>query len=128
MYKISVQVCLEPVNLPEIAVSCEGTVRQLRLNQPTWVGFEFVRDTGDSNLIVELKNKADTDPDTAVIIKDIRFNGIQSDRILYEGLLHYSNETKRDTYLDRNGFWKIDFTLPIYTWLHKTQGLGWIYD
>lgn len=32
------------------------------------------------------------------------------------------------TYLGWNGLWVLEFELPIFTWIHKLENLGWIYD
>ena len=31
-------------------------------------------------------------------------------------------------YLGWPGTWTLDFTSPVFTWIHQIQSLGWIYD
>ncbi len=81
-----------------------------------------------------------TGRDTAVIIEQIKFDGIYSPKFAWAGLYspkypsHYqvdqqlSTTLSHHTYLGWNGVWRLDFTLPIYTWIHKIENLGWIYD
>jgi hypothetical protein len=35
---------------------------------------------------------------------------------------------KSATYLGWNGQWELEFSVPIFTWIHKLENLGWIYD
>ena len=43
-------------------------------------------------------------------------------------MLHLTSIDPYENYVDWNGIWVLDFTVPVYTWLHKVLGLGWIYD
>jgi len=129
-YKVQVEVLLEPVESPLVKVTCGTEIKMMRLsNGPSWTIFEFSQVAGPSQLIVELFDKHPNDPTTAVIVKTVRLNGIEHIQNTYQGM-YYPNdmEPKRDNYLAWNGGWVLDFTVPVYTWMHKTQGLGWIYD
>jgi hypothetical protein len=128
MYNVIVEVLVSPVEQPNIIVSCEDQTNSLVLVKPTWFKFEYNKPQGTSSLTVELKNKQANDAHTAVIIEKVILNGIESHHHTYEGFLYYPNQTKRDTYLDRNGYWQLNFTVPVFTWMHQVQGLGWIYD
>ena len=35
---------------------------------------------------------------------------------------------KPNTYMGWNGQWKLTYSAPIFTWIHKIENLGWIYD
>jgi hypothetical protein len=35
---------------------------------------------------------------------------------------------KNHTYLSWNGKWTLTFDVPVFTWIHRVQNLGWIYD
>lgn len=129
-YKVVVEVLLEPVEIPSVKISCGGKIHTARLSDgPTWVKFKFKQTPGPSRLIVEMFNKMPNDPTTAVIVKKIQLNGIDHLQNTYQGIYYPTNmESRRDTYIAWNGVWILDFTIPVYTWMHKTQGLGWIYD
>jgi hypothetical protein len=100
------------------------------------------------NISVTFKNKKDSDTipggDKAVRIDKIVFNNINSDRFVWAGkyipiypnpwageqlaqgivldpILRYHN------YLGWNGTWSLDFTVPIFTWIHTIEDLGWVY-
>ncbi len=100
-------------------------------------------------LSIELLNKHainDTDTTTgiskAVNIDRIIFNNIEDNRFIWAGEYcpeypepWYSEQTikpdpllKNHTYLSWNGKWKLTFTVPVFTWIHQIQNLGWIYD
>ena len=102
------------------------------------------------NYAIELtfNNKTDSDSkldqglDMAVLIDRIEFNGMSDSRFIWEGEYRpiYNPEwvkqqqtapdtvLKNATYLGWNGTWRLDFTVPIFTWIHKTLSFGWIYD
>lgn len=102
----------------------------------------------DYQLSIELLNKQDIDTDVltgadkAVIIERVTFNDIDDDRFVWAGEYRpqypepwYSEQSitpnpllKNHTYLGWNGKWTLAFSLPIFTWIHKVQHLGWIYD
>ena len=98
-------------------------------------------------LTVELLNKTndDTRPDSgldkAVIIESISFFNITDNRFIWLGEYRpeypepwYSEQTvrpepllKNHTYLSWNGKWTLTFDVPVFTWIHRVQNLGWIY-
>lgn len=102
----------------------------------------------DYQLSIELLNKHNNDTniitgaDKAVIIDRIVFNNIEDNRFIWAGEYcpeypepWYSEQTvkpdpllKNHTYLSWNGKWKLTFTVPVFTWIHQIQNLGWIYD
>ena len=99
---------------------------------------------GSSWVSVEMTNKTDQDCvpseglDKAVIIRDVRLNGICDPRFVWQGLYtpHYPDHMQHNNpgkvlqyhnYLGWNGPWTLHFELPIFTWIHKIRNLGWIY-
>lgn len=106
---------------------------------------------GNYRLSLEFINKQDSDTDLehnydkAVIIDSIKFNNIRSERFVWQGIyqpkypepwaseqrsqgLVLDPQIKSQTYLGWNGKWTLTFSMPIFTWIHKTENLGWIYD
>jgi hypothetical protein len=78
---------------------------------------------------VELLDKQPNDPDTAVIVKKIKLNDIEHIQNTYQGMYCPNDkDPRRDTYIAWNGIWALEFSVPVYTWMHQVQGLGWIYD
>lgn len=129
-YKVRVEVTLEPVETPMVKVSCGGEHHTMKLSDGISITkFEFEQLAGPAQLTVELLDKHSNDPTTAVIVKSVKLNDIEHLQNTYQGMYYpHDMEPRRDTYLAWNGIWILDFTAPTYTWMHKTQGLGWIYD
>jgi hypothetical protein len=110
--------------------------KELVISGDTWVSFN-TQGNGLFILTVEHFGKRNLDPDTALIIKQIRFNEISDPKFVYQGT-YYPNYPKHllgsasvlhhQSYLSWNGAWQLEFTLPVYTWIHKTLDFGWIYD
>ncbi len=103
----------------------------------------------DYQLCVEFTNKKVTDTingyDKAVVVDAITFNKISSPKFAWAGIYEpiypepWSTQQKSQgvvlkpcltnyTYLGWNGKWTLTFSMPIFTWIHKTAGLGWIYS
>lgn len=154
-YGVTVDLYLKTVLFdrpPTVRVSLNDQVKDLSLDQDTVVSFVAEANHGDIlQLTVEHygKTMADCDPnenlDTAVVIDRININGIESQRFVWQGLYvpeyekTYVEEQHKNgvelapvlkpcSYLGWNGVWTLEFTAPVFTWIHKTENLGWIYD
>jgi hypothetical protein len=83
--------------------------------------------------------------DQALIIKKVSFENITSDRFKWAAKYYptypqpWANEQKANNidlpaelmnqdYLGWNGIWKLEFTVPVFTWIHKIDNLGLIYS
>ena len=129
LYNVRIKVLLEQVGFPDVVVYCNGETKELILTEPTWVQFNFQSEAKSCQLIVEHRNRKLNDGITAIIVNSVVMNDITSDKITYEGIYTPNQMLPRQTtYVDHNGKWVLDFTVPVYTWLHKIQGMGWIYD
>jgi hypothetical protein len=97
------------------------------------------------DLTIEFTNKTNEDTqdglDKAVIIEQLTFNDISNRKFIWEGVYkpvypepwaseqtHLEPLLKNYDYLGWNGKWTLTFDVPVFTWIHKTQNLGWIYD
>lgn len=84
------------------------------------------------------------DQDQALLIKKVSFENITSDRFKWAAnyFPHYpepwASEQKKSgnnlcdvlngqDYLGWNGIWKLEFTVPVFTWMHTTDNLGVLY-
>lgn len=100
---------------------------------------------GQYQLTLEFINKKNSDTvdglDKAVSIEKITFNTIESSRYLLNGIYkptypepwasqqeHLKPLLKSHTYLGWNGKWTLTFDVPVFTWIHQVENLGWIYD
>lgn len=145
MYPVKVSVSLTPIwhnEQPLVRVGVPGNLKTLYLDKPTTFNFDYIS-VNNSSLIVEFLNKTNVDTivdknlDKAIIIEDISFFGISDPKFIWAGIYtpiypeHLTTQPKtltNVTYLGFSGQWKLDFTVPVFTWIHKIQDLGWIYD
>jgi hypothetical protein len=135
IYPVDISILFKNVGLPKCRISIDGQKQDLIIDKESWITIT-TQGLGPKKLIIEHYDKANADPSTALIIEQIKFNEITSLRFVWEGSYqpnyppHLKDEPKVITsnYLGWNGFWTLEFTLPIYTWIHKIENLGWIYD
>lgn len=152
IYKTRIELEIEPVwsdDPPEISVHLDRWHWKGLLNEKQIFCHQFDSSQSRHKISVEFSNKKDTDTrdglDKAVIIKSLKFNDISSDRFVWQGKYYprypepWASQQKQDgrelaeflpahTYLGWNGIWILEFDVPIFTWIHQVEGLGWIYD
>lgn len=149
-YLNQIRITLEPVfheDPPEVRVGIDTYVEPATLSKTTTFDLDFDATEGDYELVVEFLNKRDSDTDTmrgldkAVKIKSIEIFGISDPKFIYAGVYRpeypqpwYKQQRPKPKaelvghdYLGWNGRWTMKFSVPIFTWVHKTQNLGWIY-
>jgi hypothetical protein len=134
-YPVKICVILEPVGEPWVDVDVEGCGRIQQLTETAKFEFEF---TAHDSCCLKIKHfkKQDNDHETAVIVKSISFFGIEDPRFVWAGTYypdypaHYPDKTSPlpgHGYLGWNGVYELEFSVPVFTWMHQTQSLGWIY-
>ena len=136
IYSVDIDILLKPVSQSKCRIILDDQKKDLVVDSDTWIKL-FHQGNGTTRLSIEHYDKAELDPTTALIIEQIKFNGISSPRFVYRGI-YTPNYPKHligndvvlphQNYLSWNGVWQLEFTLPIYTWIHETLDLGWIYD
>jgi hypothetical protein len=134
-YPVKMKVTLEPVGKPWVIVDASGHGQLQQLVTTTDFSFNL-RLVDKGYLKIEHFEKEDHDLDTAVIIKKISFFGISDPKFIWSGTYypdypdHYPNKTSPlpgHGYLGWNGVYELKFTVPVFTWIHQTQSMGWIY-
>jgi len=133
--KVNVCVTLEPVGRPWIIAEANGQGQLQQL--VTTANFNFDFKANDSGYLkITHFDKTDHDHDTAVIVKEIKFFGISDPRFVWAGVYypeypaHYPDKTSPllgHGYLGWNGVYQLDFSVPVFTWIHKIKNFGWIY-
>jgi hypothetical protein len=143
-YLVKMSVTLKPVchsrNLP-VLIGVNDNLTIIDLQKTTTINFEFAA-TDICRLIVELINKQDQE---AVIVESVKFFGINDPKFVWAGVYEpeypepWVSEQQSQgiilkpqlcphTYLSWPGKWTLTFEAPVFTWIHKVQNLGWIYD
>ena len=151
LYHLQCQLTLKPIwhdSIPSVIVSLnEQIVYAGGLSEVTTFSIDQHLPLGNYDLTVEFTNKSDSDTDTAnnkdkvVVVEKIVFNSIESPRFIWNGVYQpcypepWASEQqnlepllKSHNYLSWNGKWTLTFSVPIFTWIHSTEDLGWIYN
>lgn len=111
------------------------------LNDDIRLDYDLDLPVGVHRFILEFANKTNSTPDMAVEIVNVEFEGMSLDRFKWAGVYFpdypepwASTQTNLPkfhnsaTYLGWNGQWELEFSVPIFTWIHRLENLGWIYD
>lgn len=140
-YPVQIKLQLRPVGSPWVRVGLDEYKQEKQLE--TLTTFEWNVDAVDKVcLSVELFDKKDHDPTTAVEIVGIEFFGISDSKFSRAGVYcpkypepWFSEQSPApaeilpgQTYLGWNGVYSLTFDVPVFTWIHKTLNLGWIYQ
>jgi hypothetical protein len=151
MHQLECSLWLKPVwhdNPPLIKLGIDHNVEETLLTKTTEFKFIQSLNSGCHTLSIEFLNKTDTDTqshlglDKAVIVDKIAFFGISDPKFVWNGKytprypqLWASQQSTAlpeiltlHNYLGWNGIWKLEFQMPIFTWIHQIQDLGWIYQ
>ena len=116
--------------------------RKIELTKITTFDFHVTGDKGPNQISLGFYNKTDDTPDMAVEIQDVIIEGMDLDRFKWANKYYprypepwASEQTETlpkfqtsAMYLGWNGLWVLEFELPIFTWIHKLENLGWIYN
>jgi hypothetical protein len=124
-----------------VRIGINDDLDNICVDDKTVTEFNFYADSR-CRLHIELIDKKENE---AVIIEQISFFGIQDPKFVWAGVYKpqypepWATEQRNagqilhpelcpHTYLSWPGIWTLDFDVPIFTWIHNTQDLGWIYD
>jgi len=129
-------VTLRPIGQPWVKLNANGITQTQQLTAVKDFVFEFTA-SDNSSLTVEHYNKDSVDVDTAVEIVKVDFFGITDPRFVWAGVYypdypeHYPDKTSPlpgHGYLGWNGVYRLEFSVPVFTWIHQVQNLGWLYQ
>lgn len=130
-------------NAPYIEYTFNGQKQRIPLlSSSTILSFSPDLDAGAHEFVLDFYNKTDETPDMAVEIVNVSFEGMSLDRFKWnsryyprypepwasEQLQPLPEYQESATYLGWNGRWELYFETPIFTWIHKLENLGWIYN
>lgn len=139
-YPVSLSVSLRPVGQPWVRISMDNNTQQLQLDKSQTFVFDFA--AGEKSVLtVEHFDKSDIDPTTAVEITNISFFGVSDPRFVWAGIyqpdypkLWFDQQIEKpldilhgQSYLGWNGIYSLEFSVPVFEWMHGVLNLGWIY-
>lgn len=149
-YPVELKIQLTPVfhaEPPAGRLVAGDTVIDFVLTETTV--FDLSIEAGNAGrLSLEFLNKKDADCDIvkgldkAIKIDWVSFFDISDPRFVWEGVYQpiypepwYSQtlpkpqlQIKNINYMGWNGIWYLDFDVPVFSWIHKIQSHGWLYD
>jgi len=137
---VKLSVTLRPVDQPNVKVGVNGDILTVVLDKTQTMDFEFTSDK-DCQLTVELVDKKDQQ---AVVVESVSFFGIKDPKFAWAGVYEpqypepwatqqhdlgvvLKQHLSPHTYLSWSGKWTLTFDVPVFTWIHRVQNLGWIY-
>jgi hypothetical protein len=137
---VKLSVTLRPVDQPNVKVGVNGDILTVVLDKTQTMDFEFTSDK-DCQLTVELVDKKDHE---AVVVESVSFFGIKDPKFAWAGVYEpqypepwatqqhdlgvvLKQHLSPHTYLSWPGKWTLTFDVPVFTWIHRVQNLGWIY-
>lgn len=143
LYNTRITIELDTVGAPNGVAYLDGVpfTSVQKISGPTSFMVNQMLPAGDHVLEIKHLHKPADDPSTALIIKSITFNNIPSDKFVWAGKYTpeypepwateqgstLARELDHTGYLGWNGVWRLEFTAPIFTWIHGVEDLGWIY-
>ena len=143
MVPVEIEIQLTPIfhrELPYINVSIDDdTIFSGLLKETTvFVYNNMLSSINEHTISIEFLNKKNTDCDLineldkAISIEKIRFYGISSEYSLNNSVYYPRHAIKDDgirscRYMGWNGIWTTVFHVPVFSWIHKVEHLGWIY-
>lgn len=126
--------------VPEVVVSVPGHSQRHSIASPQQIELEFTASAGWIEIVFD--NKPQWDHTMAVIVDKIEFFGISDPKFVWAGVYTpdypepwYSQQSIKPAeqllqhhYLGWNGCWRLDFDVPVFTWMHRVLNLGWLYQ
>ena len=130
--------------VPEISYGInDDVINTILISNTTTLRLSFPFALGKHKVWINYNNKnyneciLDQNLDMSVEIESVAIEGMTLDRFKWAGDYYpiYPNEypdkqsvIKSATYLGWNGRWELSFTTPIFTWIHRLENLGWLYE
>jgi hypothetical protein len=148
-YKFWCELTLQPARdhvANQVSVTLDGTIYyQSDVVSTTTIKITQLLIPGPHDLCIFFQGNSALDQNQALKIVDLTINGVCDPRFVWAGEYtpnypepwfseqiakgHSPSTSLSNTdYLGWNGTWCLRFGSPMFTWIHQTQNLGWIYD
>jgi hypothetical protein len=129
----------------DVSMSLDGSViYDSTIGKKHQIILDRYLDTGCHKLTLDFF-KSDADHTSALMLHDVSMYGISDKRFIWRGIYRprypepwasqqiasgvvLEKELRNTDYLGWGGTWTLEFSAPIFTWIHQVQGLGWIFD
>jgi hypothetical protein len=143
LYNTQIEIGVEPhgSKIPQIQCFLNNQkINTISLSTTKKLFFDLSLVKGKHELTIDFFNKLENDPDTAVEINYVRIESFTLESLLWNNKYYprypkHLLEQKKlpefyqsSTYMGWNGIWQFEFEVPIFTWIHKLENVGWIFD
>lgn len=140
-HRVKLRIVIRPIGHPKVRILVGDQQYCGQIDQETNFDYDFSCRESTISVSVEHFGKDHNDSETAVEIVAIEFFGISDPKFAWAGVYYpdypepwYGQQTPRpadllpaQTYLGWNGTYRLEFSVPVFEWMHKTLNLGWIY-
>ena len=130
--------------IPEISYGIDDhIINTISLSNRMRLSLNLDLDSAQHRLWITYNNKnyndckLDQNLDMAVEVESVTIEDMTLDRFRWAGYFYpdypedYPDKKsviESATYLGWNGRWELPFTTPIFTWIHRLENLGWLYE
>jgi len=140
---------LEPTyhnDYPDIEIGLDDTILfDDKLDRIRTFQIDYPMTQDEHQLWIVLKNKTNANHEQGVKIQRLSIENITANRFIWAGKYYpiypepWASQQKNSgvilpefhkniDYLGWNGRWVLNFTVPVFTWIHQVENLGWIYS
>ena len=140
-HQVKIKIILQAIKQPWVRITVNDQQHSCQINQQVEFEYEFQTRNSSSVVLIEHFDKDCNDSQTAVEIVGIEFFGISDPKFIWAGTYYpkypepwLGQQTNKpaeylpaQTYLGWNGIYQLEFSVPVFEWMHNTLNLGWIY-
>lgn len=141
-YNTRFAVTLTGIGRPKISYGIDDQVcNTISIDTNVILHFSLDLTATTHKFFFEFANKTNATPDMMVVVDSVAVEGITTDRLKWSGIYtpnypkpwadaqsNLAPTLPGATHLGWNGRWELAFGVPIFTWLHQKEHLGWIYS
>jgi len=143
-YNTNFSILLKPHGIENPMITCKMNdlvIDSILLDKESRLYFSLDLIRGNNKFEINFMNKTDDIPDMAVEILEVGIENIVVDRFKWASKYYpvypepWASQQvdplpefqSSATYMGWNGRWELNFEVPIFTWIHQLENLGWIY-
>ena len=140
--EFEINLCGHGNTKPHIRYGLELPNSELVITDREIIQLNYDLTPGTHKFVIDFDNKTDSDPDMALEIESVSFEGFELERFRWSSRYYpiypepWASEQidplpeyqTSATYLGWNGRWILYFETPVFSWIHRLENLGWIYD
>ena len=120
------------------AVGIDSEISKVTISGTQKFSYDLDLDIGGHLLVVDFLARSQSNQ--RLIISSVTMEGISTDRMKWAGIYcprypaswiqqHPDSPRCHSGWTDLGwpGIWKLRFSVPVFSWIHETEHLGWLY-